>query len=352
MRITRTALAAMVLAASTAVGIGMSAGTAAAVTVAADERLETHVNFSGELFPTVGVPFTFNAWFVATGNIPVPTGSSVTVTRTDMNSPSGISLGTLTTDANGMVSLTAAPPVGGEVIYAFAYAGDDQFTPATGSWNFDIARSTADLELSRYATIDTYGTTVNLTATLGPTYTNRVVEIWSDPAGSDQANRLVKRASANSAGQITAAVKLTRNTVVTARFAGDGRYEAATARATLYTKVSAGTKLTRHYRTKKIGSKTYQVLRKAKNPLVTQTMTPYPGRKVRTIYQIWQNGKWVHWSGRYTKLSATGKASFSFVTVNKVGKRFRVRAEYLPGNSGDSVNYSTVGAWKYFTYTK
>ncbi|HWS34257.1 MAG TPA: hypothetical protein VN408_16130 [Actinoplanes sp.] len=40
------------------------------------------------------------------------------------------------------------------------------------------------------------------------------------------------------------------------------------------------------------------------------------------------------------------------MTGAKVGKKFRVRAEYLPGKSGDSVNESTYGAWKYFTYTK
>ena len=34
------------------------------------------------------------------------------------------------------------------------------------------------------------------------------------------------------------------------------------------------------------------------------------------------------------------------------GAKFRVRAEYVYGNSGDTVNATTYGAWKYFTFTR
>ena len=42
----------------------------------------------------------------------------------------------------------------------------------------------------------------------------------------------------------------------------------------LRTRVNASTKLTRHYKTAKIGSTAYQYFRKPKNPLITHTMTP------------------------------------------------------------------------------
>lgn len=30
----------------------------------------------------------------------------------------------------------------------------------------------------------------------------------------------------------------------------------------------------------------------------------------------------------------------------------RVRADYVPGKSGDSLNVATSGAWRYFTFVK
>jgi hypothetical protein len=29
----------------------------------------------------------------------------------------------------------------------------------------------------------------------------------------------------------------------------------------------------------------------------------------------------------------------------------RIRSSYLKGTSGDSLNYTTVGPWRYFTFT-
>jgi hypothetical protein len=176
------------------------------------------------------------------------------------------------------------------------------------------------------------------------------VEIWAEPYDSEP--RLLKRAAVNSAGKLAASVKVTRNTWVTAEFTGDEISNPTYYRLNVWTRVNASTKLTRHYKTAKIGSTAYQYFRKSKNPLIKHTMTPYPGRKAHTIIQVWQGGEWQLWSGRYTKLSANGKASFTFVTGAKVGKRFRVRAEYRSGPSGDDVNYNSAGAWKYFTYTK
>ncbi|MBU2663438.1 hypothetical protein KOI35_07960 [Actinoplanes bogorensis] len=197
-----------------------------------------------------------------------------------------------------------------------------------------------------------YGTTATFTATLGKTATNRVVEIWADPAGTDQPNRLLKRATADKAGKVSTTFKLTRTTNIVAKFTGDAGYQARSVIAYARTRVSASTALTRHYKTAKMGTLSYQYFRSSADPLVTQTMTAATNRKVRTTIEVWSGSKWVLWSGRDTKLSSAGKASFTFVTGAKVGKKFRVRADYVTGTSGDSLNYTTAGAWKYFTYTK
>ncbi|MFC4065751.1 hypothetical protein [Actinoplanes subglobosus] len=317
--------------------------------------LELHMNFIGApLTAPRNVPLTFSGFILAAGNIPLPAGSELTVTRTDMESPAGRSLGTVRTDADGMFPVADTPTSGGAVRYTFAYAGSTRFAPMTGDWTVEVSRGKTSLTLARspQPAVYTYGSTVTLSAKLGATYKNRSVEFWADPYGADQPARLLKRVTVDAAGRATATIKPTRTTAVSARFTGDPGYLPTSVGFTLLTRVNASTALSRHYKTAKIGKTTYQFFRKSKDPLITQTMTPHPGRKVRTIIEYYSGGKWRLWSGRETRLSTTGKASFTFVTGVRVGRKFRVRAEYIPGKAGDSLNYGTQGAWKYFTYTK
>jgi hypothetical protein len=283
---------------------------------------------------------------------PNVTDLTLNVTRYDSKTPSGTALKDLRTDAWGSYRFTDLPPSIGEYRYVLSFPGDASFTASSIQRVVKVDRATPSLTLTRSPQAASYahGSTVNITATLGKTYRNRVAEIWADPHGSEP-NRLLKRATVNSAGKLATSVKVTRNTWVTARFTGDEFSNPTSYRMNVLSRVNASTTLTRHYKTAKIGSTAYQYFRKSKDPLITHTMTPYPGRQARTMIQVWQGGKWQLWSGRYTKLSASGKASFTFVTGAKVGKRFRVRAEYLSGPSGDNVNYTSTGAWKYFTYT-
>jgi hypothetical protein len=312
--------------------------------------VEPYLDLSGPLESPWGSPVTISGQFSDSRSL----RHSLTVTRVAGDTPVPAVLKTVQTDEAGFFSFVDSPPYGGENLYTVSFAGDGHTAARTVQRVVVVTRVAPSLVLTRDSQAGgpySYGATATVTATLGKTYQNRVVEIWADPDGSEP-NRLLKRATVNSAGKITASVRLTRNTMVTARFNADLWSNATYYRMNLWTRVSASTKLSRHYRTGKIGSTTYQYFRKSKDPLIAQTMTPYPGRKVRTIFQVWSGGKWTLWSGRYTKLSSAGKASFTFATGAKVGKRFRVRAEYLRGSSGDTVNYTSAGAWKYFTYTR
>ncbi|GIE31939.1 hypothetical protein Ait01nite_049840 [Actinoplanes italicus] len=284
-----------------------------------------------------------------------PAGTELTVTRTEKYSGATKALGTVKTAADGRVSLTDTPPTTGAYHYAFKYAGSAEYNGFTETKIVNVDKSRATLTLDRNNAVAAYGATVNVTATLGKTLTNRVVEIWADPAGS-QPNRLIKKGAVSSTGKISASIKLTRNTAVTAKFAGDGGFYDASRTVNLWTKVAASTTLKRHYKTAKIGTVRYQYFRKSTQPLITHTVTPYPGRKVRTTIQYWSGGNWKLWSARNTKLTSTGKASFSFLSAAKAGTRFRVQVSYLPGTTattaGDRLNYNTNGPWKYFVLTK
>lgn len=383
MRKSRVALAATVLAGAAALALGVAlpsladtethrfgalddpASSASASAPAAPRKIEVNT-YGFHTPPVLGQPFTMTVamsqLMPAVGNEPsipapggqksygpLPEGLEFTVTRTDLESPSGLSLGTLKTNAKGFLDLTDTPPAGGKVTYKFAFAGNAQLAATSFATSIDLARAATTLRLDKHNTVNAYGSTPTITATLGKTYKNRVVEIWARPYGL--ADRLVKRAAVNSAGKISLGVKLTRNTIVTAKFAGDARTAPATYRVNLWTKVNIDTKLTRHYKTAKIGSVTYQYFRKSADPLVTHTVSFWVYREVRTTIQAYQGGKWQLWSARITDLNAKGQTSFSFVTAAKAGTKFRVRAEYIR-DEFDNLNYSTAGAWKYFTYTK
>ncbi|MBO3740101.1 YncE family protein [Actinoplanes flavus] len=286
-------------------------------------------------------------------NMPLPAGKELALWRHDMETTSSPSLdGVTTTDANGEFRFASTPPVGGRVIYDVVFKGDEQYLPATASAVVQVSRTTPGLTLDKNKTVNAYGTTVTFTATLGATYKNRVVEIWADPYGADQGNRLLKRATVNSAGKVSAGFKLTRNTTLTARFAGDARYAPRTVTSVAYTKVAVNTKITRHYRTKKIGSVTYYVVRTTKDPHFITTMTAYPNRFHRLVIQRYKNGKWTAFQGATLGLDKYGVSEAWITGYYPAGQRFRVRAEYGNSPYGDKINATTYGSWKYYTYAK
>ncbi|KHD74105.1 hypothetical protein MB27_30850, partial [Actinoplanes utahensis] len=75
----------------------------------------------------------------------VPAGTSVSVTRVDIESPAGRSVGTATTDAGGVARFTDVPLVGGAVWYKFEYAGSATHEPALGWQRVDVSRTTPAL---------------------------------------------------------------------------------------------------------------------------------------------------------------------------------------------------------------
>jgi hypothetical protein len=283
---------------------------------------------------------------------PPPVGTELILTRADVETPAGRALGTVKTLDEGFWKYIDTPPAGGPVTYTIKYAGSAEYAPASTSAVVEVSRTAPALAIDKNKTINAYGSTVTFTATLGRTYKNRVVEIWADPAGGDQPNRLLRRATMNSAGKVSAAFKLTRNTAVIARFTGDAQYAPRAVTSIAYTRVSVSTKMFKYYKTTKIGSTGYFVYRVKRAPEFTHTMTHYPNRIEHTVIQRYSGGKWRNYASGYFKL-VNGKSELIYEGTFKAGQRYRVRSEYIAGALGrDSVNYTTYGAWKYWTFTK
>ncbi|MFF9770376.1 YncE family protein [Streptomyces sp. NPDC014636] len=289
-----------------------------------------------------------------TSKVAVRAGSKLTVTRTDLDSPKGRTLPAATVKADGTYSFTDTPPAGGKVKYTVAFAGDAEHAAGSGSDSVTVSRAKPKLTVDNNGKVYAYGKDVKFTAHLGATYKNRTVEIWADPFGGDKPNKRVRTGKVNSHGDLSVTLDLRRDTKVTAKFAGDARYTSASASATVGAKVSVSTSVSGHYKAQSTWGHTYYFFHKTKDPLVTTKMPYYPNRAQKFEFEVYYQGRWYPGDPAYFKLGSDG---VSKVRINgdhgeDVGWRFRVRSSYINASSGDSVNSTTHGAWRYFTFTR
>ncbi|MFE5483712.1 Ig-like domain repeat protein [Streptomyces sp. NPDC056527] len=286
-----------------------------------------------------------------TASVPLPAGTPLTVTRYDVDAPQGKALGTKTLGANGAFSFTDTPTAGGGVTYKVEYAGDAAHNGASSTAKVEVSRNKSALTLDRNGLNVNFNTPVWYTATLGPTYKNREVEIWADPIGPEP-KKLLRRGAVNSEGKLAAQLKMTRDTWVSVNFAGDSRSAPAEARSAVYTRAGLTTTLSRHYKWTTIGGVSYQTYHQTTDPMIAAWHNSFPGRSTRLDLQIWYGGAWQHVAADYFQLNANGMA---YVTVDgdgAAGYRFRVRSAYIDGSSGDNVNTTIYGSWKYFNFTR
>ncbi|WP_406373372.1 Ig-like domain repeat protein [Streptomyces sp. NBC_00647] len=283
----------------------------------------------------------------------LPAGTELTVRRTDLESPSGKALASVKTKADGTFSFTDTPPAGGDVKYAVSYAGDATRAAASGSDTVAVSRTAATLSLNNNGTVYSYGKDVTFTAHLGTTYKNRTVEIWANPYGSDKPNVLVKKATVNSSGNVSAVVDMKRDTTVTAVFAGDARTAPKSVKVTVYANVSVSTSLAKYYKTGKVSanSSTYYWYRKNTGPLFTTTMSYYAGRHHRLDIDVYVQGQWHRGYEEFFALGTDGKSVIDLGASDEAGLRVRVRSAYVNDSSGDNVNSTTYSSWKYLYFT-
>ncbi|MFI7408378.1 Ig-like domain repeat protein [Streptomyces sp. NPDC049627] len=313
-------------------------------------KVATTLTVNAPTTATRAQPLTLTGTLSSTAAFPA--GTTVSVTRTDAESPSGKALGTATVAADGSYSFTDAPPAGGTVKYTVAYAGDADHAGATASGSVSVAKTATTLTLNNNLKTYGYGSDVTFTAHLGTTYKNRTVEIWADPYGSDKPNALVKKGTVDSNGNLSATVHLTRDTKVSAKFTGDTRYAAKTVTNTVYTKVKISASLSGYYKTATAWNATYYYFRQSKDPVYNTTMTPYPGRKYQFQVQAYYDGAWHTTDTEYFALDSYGKDSVVLDGTPPTGTRFRLRSSYIDTKSGDNVNTTTYGTWKYFIFTR
>ncbi|GLW30047.1 hypothetical protein [Actinoplanes regularis] len=294
--------------------------------------------------------------YTVTGMVPSElAGLPLVITHTDPSTPGGRRVGPETVPPSGTFEFQDVQTVAGKVTYTISFPGSDLYAAASETNWLDVATTRpTTLTLDRNGSTWAAGVTVTFTAKLGATHQVREVQIFADPAGSDQPKRRVRADNVDSKGILTASIKLTRNTTVTAVFIGDDFTPAKSVTSTVYTRASVATAVTRHYKSGKIGSTSYYYyyFRRTTNPVFTSTINPYPGRKQYQQIDVWKGGKWVVWGKGYYGLSSAGKAVRELKGTHSTGVRYRVRSAYISGKSGDSANATAYGPYRYFTFTK
>jgi hypothetical protein len=288
-----------------------------------------------------------------TATVPLPAGAQLQVTRVDLDSPSGKALPAVTVKSDGTYSFSDTPPAGGTVTYKVTYAGDATHSAVTATDKVDVSRASTSLSLNNNGKVYAYGTDVKFTAHLGTTYKNRTVEIWANPYGGDKPNKPVRTGTVDSHGNLSATLDMTRDTDVTAVFKGDARYKPKTVKSTAYAKVKNSTVVSKYYKKAEIGSTPYYWFHKSTDPLLTTTMSYYPGRKQRVDLQVYYAGKWytADNSPQYFKLASNGTSAVSLGAPGKSGVKVRMRSSYINNYSGDNVNTTTYGSWKYLYFS-
>ncbi|WP_338698588.1 Ig-like domain repeat protein [Streptomyces sp. Q6] len=307
---------------------------------------------------TVNAPSTATraASLKVTGRISSPVAPltapvQLTVSKTDLENPNGKVLKTVTTAADGTYSFTDTPAVGGKVAYKVAYAGDAERAAVSATDTVEVSRSSTTLTLNKNKSVYDYGSDVTFTAHLGTTYKNRKVEIWSDPYGGDKPKTLVKSGTVNSSGNLSVTLDLTRDVNLSAVFAGDARYKPKTVSNTVYTRARASIAPSNHYKTGTIGSHTYYYFHKSSTVYATGSMNYYKGRKFRLDLQVYAGGAWRSSDSQYFTLESDGTTKVNMGAIGSAGYKFRIRADYINGTSGDNVNTTKYGSWKYLYST-
>ncbi|WP_055490759.1 YncE family protein [Streptomyces sp. TP-A0356] len=189
-------------------------------------KAATGLKVTAPVKSALGEKLTLHGTF-AYSVLPLPGSVTVQVTRTDLASPKGVSLGSRTVwlSAQREFDIDDVPAAGGKVTYTLRYPGDATHAASTASVTVDVPRNKTTLTLDGDGRTVTRGTNTTLRAKLGRTWRDRTVSVYAQPAGGTRT--LVRAGTVDRDGNLVITYKVTRNTTFTAVFPGDPRTEPA-----------------------------------------------------------------------------------------------------------------------------
>jgi hypothetical protein len=311
--------------------------TASAITLAGPAKVVRghSVTISGKLALIVGQP---------------PAGSQVTITRTLAGS-SMVATWTRTVASNGAFSLTDTPPDLGTYTYKAAYTGTATLQAATSSRALTVTKIPSSLRLAASRGTVNYRAQVKVTAHLGRTYNGRTVRIYARVFGT-KTPRLIKTGRTRSDGDLTITYRPTRSTMFSATFAGDSKYQPASASRRVYVRSRVTQQIKGYYATETLGSTQYREYHGSGTLTSTVAVTPHQkGGCVAFEVQEYYQGSWqANVMSACRVLGSSSKTSVKYRLKGAVGGQFRIRGDFNR-KSSDITNKNADSAWAYFRVT-
>lgn len=195
------------------------------------------------------------------------------------------------------------------------------------------------------ATTYQLGQKASVTASLSKDSALRTVSVYAQTAGSSK--RLVKRGAVDAAGRLTVKVPVSRRTVFTAVFDGEGEFPDASAKVT----VRVGSKVTPTMKRYERRAGKYYVYKTAKRAYILGKVSPNHGGDClyfRAQFKV--GGAWRYPSTTgCVRMVATSKAmAYLAGDPAYVGVPVRMRAEFR----GDKDNLRSNSPWRYVKFVR
>ena len=277
-----------------------------------------------------------------------PFGESVSITRLNPDG-SETQLADQAVDDVGGFTLTDTPPARGAYTYTALWPGTSERSGASASSSVRFVGHTANLTLTRSASLITNGQSVRLTAHLDVQRANRTVSIYASTAGI---RRLVASGAVNAVGIFTAAIRPHKTATYRAEWTGDESYEPAkSAGVKVSVRVSITSSLAGGYATVG-GYRLYHYNRtcaRYHRGCVVDIAVVHPNRLGACVYfrgQLYADGRWqTSFVTRCIRLSTRSRARISLgYDRGIIGYHLRVRAEFRTDtiNSGNRSNWDKL----------
>jgi sugar lactone lactonase YvrE/5-hydroxyisourate hydrolase-like protein (transthyretin family) len=277
------------------------------------------------------------------------TGTPITVKRVNPDHTTTTITG-IHTGANGSFSISDKLSATGSYSYSASYAGSLTTAAATSAHQLSIATIAPTLTLSTGASTALYDSTINVTAHLGSTDTNRTVSVYYQLVGSGT-RKLIKTARVNASGNLTVSYpSATRNVIFTTVFSGDAQYNARSVSDRIGVDARVAMTNSGWYTSVKYNGVEYRVYHHSGHLNFAVTVTPNKrGETVKLVGQQWYQNAWTTVAGDTFafSLNSSSKVSDYLSLAQATGGYFRVRAVFYP-SSKDVTNVSYYSGWFYF----
>ena len=281
--------------------------------------------------------------YTVTGSAPA-LGAGATLHVSRQSKFGTVAMHDVTTGSGGTFAIPDRVGKRGTYTYTVSYPGSSAATAATATVSFPVIGLTPSLSIATDHGQYQYRQVANISAHLGTTAGNRYVQIWATPLSRSDVQ--IRNGLVNSAGNISATMRMSWRTTFTAYFSGDDIYEPrrVTRAVTVYAAVRET--LGGYYSTASNGDR---IFHDEVDPTIDVTVEPNRWYScVSVAAEVYYSGAWhAEASQSCFRLDSNSTVKAVLTGTPRIGYRYRIRAVF----NGDSYSLRNSGAWLYLRFT-